>query len=110
MLAFADELSVALSQSKRKEIELNIYVGNLAPEATEAELTALFKAYGQVTSVEVKRELFSGVSKGFGFVAMPGRAHSLAAMAGLNGKDLHGRPLRINEAQDRPPAGGRRRR
>jgi RNA recognition motif-containing protein len=85
---------------------MNIYVGNLAPEATETELTELFKAFGQVGSVQVMRELFTGASKGFGFIEMPGRAHSMAAISGLNGKELHGRPLRVNEAQ---PRGGRRR-
>jgi RNA recognition motif-containing protein len=48
--------------------------------------------------------MFSGASKGFGFVEMPGKAHSLAAIAGLNGKDFHGQPLRVNEAR----ANGRR--
>ena len=52
------------------------------------------------------RELFTGASKGFGFIEMPGRAHSMAAIAGLNGKEVNGKPLRVNEAQ---PRGGRRR-
>lgn len=86
---------------------MNIYVGNLAVEVTEQELMELFKGFGQVKSVQVMRELFSGASKGFGFVEMPGKAHSQAAIMGLNGKDLRGQPLRVNEA--RPPAPGRRR-
>ena len=85
---------------------MNIYVGNLAPETTETELTELFKAFGQVGSVQVMRELFTGASKGFGFIEMPGRAHSMAAISSLNGKELNGKPLRVNEAQ---PARGRRR-
>lgn len=85
---------------------MNIYVGNLAPETTETELTEAFKAFGQVGSVQVMRELFTGASKGFAFVEMPGRQHSLAAIAGLNGKELLGRPMRVNEAQ--PPRRGRR--
>lgn len=84
---------------------MNIYVGNLAPEVTETDLTNAFKAFGQVKSAQVMRELFSGASKGFGFVEMPGRQHSLDAIAGLNGKDFHGRPLRVNEAR---PKTGRR--
>jgi RNA recognition motif-containing protein len=55
----------------------------------------------------VKRDLFSGVSKGFGFVDMPGRQQSINAMTGLNGRDLNGKPLSVNEAQGR--AGGKRR-
>ena len=89
---------------------MDIFVGNLAPEATEAELLDLFKAFGEVRSAEVKRDLFSGASKGFAFVEMPGKAHSLAAIAGLNGKDLHGRPLRVNEAHGRAGGGGGSRR
>ena len=85
---------------------MNIYVGNLAPTVTEDQLIEAFKAFGQVTSAQVMRELFSGASKGFGFVEMPGRAHSLAAISGLNGKDFHGQPLRVNEA--RPRNNGRR--
>jgi RNA recognition motif-containing protein len=80
---------------------MNIFVGNLAPETTEAELAELFKAFGQVKSAEVKRELFTGNSRGFGFVEMPGKQQSLNAIAGLNGKELHGKPLKVNEARER---------
>ena len=80
---------------------MNIFVGNLAPNVTEEQLIEAFKVFGQVKSAEVKRELFTGVSKGFGFVEMPGRAHSIAAINGLNGKDFHGQPLRVNEAHER---------
>jgi RNA recognition motif-containing protein len=89
---------------------MNIFVGNLAPEVTEAELTDAFKQFGQVKEVQVMRELFSGASKGFGFVEMPGKAHSLAAIAALNGKDFHGKPLRVNEARPKMNGGGSRRR
>lgn len=88
---------------------MNIFVGNLAPETTETEIEALFKAFGQVKSVQVMRDLFSGASRGFGFVEMPGKAHSLAAIGALNGKDLHGKPLRLNEAMPRAVGGSRRR-
>jgi RNA recognition motif-containing protein len=80
---------------------MQIFVGNLAPNVTEDQLLEAFKAFGQVTSAEVKRELFTGASKGFGFVEMPGKAHSLAAINALNGKDFHGQPLRVNEAHAR---------
>ena len=88
---------------------MNIFVGNLALETDETELTDLFKAFGQVKSVQVMRELFSGASKGFGFVEMPGKSHSLAAIAALDGKDLHGKPLRVNEAMARGSGGMRHR-
>ncbi|HZP91478.1 MAG TPA: RNA-binding protein [Burkholderiales bacterium] len=81
---------------------MNIFVGNLAPEVTETDLVELFATFGQVKSAEVKRDLFSGKAKGFGFVEMPGRNHSLTAIAGLNGKEFKGQVLRVNEARDRP--------
>lgn len=78
---------------------MEIYVGNLADTTTEDDLVTLFRAFGDVRSAEVKRELFTGKSKGFGFVDMPGRQHSLAAISGLNGKPFNGQALRVNEAQ-----------
>ena len=87
---------------------MNIYVGNLGPDVTEAELADLFRPFGQVTSVQLMRELFTGKARGFGFVEMPGKQHSLAAIAGLNGKEFAGRPLKVNEARPRPERGGRR--
>ena len=88
---------------------MNIFVGNLSPEVTETDLAELFSPFGQVKSTEVKRELFSGAGKGFGFVDMPGRSHSLAAIAGLDGKDFKGQPLRVNEAMARGSGGMRHR-
>jgi len=85
---------------------MNIFVGNLGPDATETEITELFKPFGQVGSVQLVRELFTGKGKGFGFVEMPGRRQSLEAIASLNGKEFAGRPLMVNEARPRP---GRRR-
>lgn len=78
---------------------MQIFIGNLAPEATEEDVMALFQAFGQVKTVQIARDLFSGVSKGFGFVEMPGKAHSIAAISGLNGKDLKGNPLKVNESR-----------
>jgi RNA recognition motif-containing protein len=86
---------------------LNIFVGNLGPEVTEAELAELFKPFGQVASVQIMRELFTGKCRGFGFVEMPGRQQSAAAIAGLNGRELGGRPMKVNEARERPQRGRR---
>jgi len=85
-----------------------IYVGNLGDEVTEKQIEDLFKPFGQVSSVELLREMFTGKLKGFGFVEMPGRAHSMPAIAGLNGKDLAGRALKVNEARPRIERGRRR--
>lgn len=87
---------------------MNIFVGNLAAEVTERDLEELFRPFGQVKSTEVKRELFSGRPKGFGFVEMPGRNHSIAAITALNGKEFKGQVLRVNEARERPERGRRR--
>ena len=87
---------------------MNIFVGNLAQEVTEADLADLFKPFGQVKSTQIKRDMFSGATKGFGFVEMPGRNHSLAAISALNGKDFKGQPLRVNEAREAPLRGRRR--
>jgi RNA recognition motif-containing protein len=87
---------------------MNIFVGNLGPDVTEAEIAELFKPFGQVASVQVVRELFTGKGKGFGFVEMPGKQQSRDAIAGLNGKELAGRPMKVNEARPRPERGHRR--
>lgn len=88
---------------------MEIYVGNLAESTTEEDLLVLFKSFGEVRSTHIKRDLFSGVSKGFGFVEMPGRQHSLAAISGLNGKEFKGQNIRVNEAQGPRGKGPRRR-
>jgi cold-inducible RNA-binding protein len=87
---------------------MNIFVGNLDPDVTEAQIADIFKPFGQVGSVQVVRELFTGKAKGFGFVEMPGKRQSLNAIAGLNGKELAGRPMTVNEARPRPERGRRR--
>jgi RNA recognition motif-containing protein len=89
-------------------VGMNIFVGNLGPDVTEVEVADLFKPFGRVESVQLVRELFTGKLRGFGFVEMPGKQHSLAAIAGLNGKELSGRPLKVNEARPRPDRGHRR--
>ncbi|MGQ9627332.1 MAG: RNA recognition motif domain-containing protein [Anaerolineae bacterium] len=80
---------------------MNIYVGNLPREATEADLREAFQAFGQVTSVTIIKDKFSGESRGFGFVEMPSKAEAQSAIAELNGKELKGRTLTVNEARPR---------
>ena len=85
---------------------MNIYVGNLARELTQEDLEEAFKAFGQVTSVTIIKDKFSGEPRGFGFIEMPGKAEAQAAIAGMNGKELKGRVLNVNEAQRRTDRGG----
>ena len=90
---------------------MNIYVGNLLRDVTEEDLRQTFEAFGKVESVTIIKEKFSGESRGFGFVEMPAKAEAQSAITGLNGKELKGRPLKVNEARPRPQGrrgGGRR--
>ncbi len=89
---------------------MNIYVGNLPREATEADLREAFQAFGQVATVTIIKDKFSGESRGFGFVEMPSKDEAQAAIAGLNGKELKGRTLTVNEARPRPEGRGDRER
>jgi RNA recognition motif-containing protein len=80
---------------------VNIYVGNLSFDTTEDELRNAFAAYGEVSSVAVIKDKLSGQSRGFGFVDMAGKPEGNAAMQALNGTDLNGRSLTVNEAKPR---------
>jgi RNA recognition motif-containing protein len=80
---------------------MNIYVGNLSREVTEDDLRQAFEAFGQVASVSVITDKFSGESRGFGFVEMPAKAEAESAINGLNGTELKGRTLNVNEARPR---------
>ena len=80
---------------------MNIYVGNLSFDLTEEDLRKAFESYGQVETATMVKDKFSGQSRGFGFVEMPTKAEAIAAINGLNGKDLNGRTLSVNEARPR---------
>ena len=86
----------------------NLYVGNLPHSTTEAELRTVFEAHGAVEKVSVVTDRETGRSRGFGFVEMTNPAEADKAIAALNGTELSGRALKINEAQpktDRPKSG-----
>lgn len=85
---------------------MNIYVGNLSFDTTEADLREAFATYGEVSSVSVIKDKFSGQSRGFAFVEMSGKSEAEAAMQNLNGKDLNGRTLTVNEAKPREERSG----
>ena len=80
---------------------MNIYVGNLSYSLSEEELRDAFAAHGEVSSVKILSDRETGRSRGFGFVEMPNQSEGEAAVEQLNGKDLGGRALRVNEARPR---------
>ena len=82
---------------------MNIYVGNLGYDMTDDELKAAFQAYGEVDSARVITDRDTGRSKGFGFVEMSDNDQALAAIDGLNGTELGGRAITVNEARPKPP-------
>lgn len=84
---------------------MNLYVGNLPFETAEEELRKLFEDFGQVSSVNILRDKFTGKSRGFGFVEMPVGEEAQKAIERLNGKELRGRALRVNEAKPRTDSG-----
>ena len=85
---------------------MNIYVGNLSYEVTEEDLRKAFEEFGQVESVKIITDMYSGRSKGFAFIEMPETAGAEAAINGLNGKEIKGRTMNVNKA--RPRSEGRR--
>ena len=84
---------------------MNIYVGNLSFEVSGENLRQAFEAFGQVSSATVVKDRYSGQPRGFGFVEMPDRAEAQAAIENLNGKDLLGQQMNVNEARPRTDRG-----
>jgi len=84
---------------------MKIYVGNLPHEVTEDELRQEFATFGEVTSVSIVKDKYSGRPRGFGFVEMTSVSQGQAAIAGLNGKTLRDQALTVNAA--RPPSDNR---
>jgi RNA recognition motif-containing protein len=88
---------------------VNIYVGNLSSDITEEDVRGAFEPFGQVESAKIIKDKYSGESRGFGFVEMPSADEAKAAITGLNGKELKGKTLNVNEARprtERPRGGG----
>jgi RNA recognition motif-containing protein len=84
---------------------MNIYVGNLSFDVSEENLRQVFEPFGQVSSITIIKDKYSGQSRGFGFVEMPDRAQAQAAIEGLNGKEVSGRQMTVNEARPRTDRG-----
>jgi len=85
---------------------MNIYVGNLSFDTSDADLQAAFAAHGEVTSARVITDRDTGRSRGFGFVEMPSSDEANAALSALDGTELDGRSLKVNEARPRAERGG----
>ena len=85
---------------------MNIYVGNLDRQVTEDELKKSFEAFGEVTSVKIIKDMYSGESKGFGFVEMADAATGKTAMQEMDGKEIKGRAIRCSEARQRTGGSG----
>lgn len=81
---------------------MRIYVGNFVYETTEEELRESFEAHGTVEEISIVRDRDTGRSKGFGFVEMPTAGEAEAAISALNGKEVNGRVITVNEARPRP--------
>jgi len=90
---------------------MKIYVGKLSLKVNEDDLKQAFEAYGKVEEVKVIKDKYTGESRGFAFIEMPTKAEALSAISGLNGKELKGDTIVVNEARPRPEGqdrGGRR--
>ena len=85
---------------------MKIYVGNLSYNVTEEELRQALEAFGPVNSATIIKDKNTGQSKGFGFVEMEAAANGKSAIEGLNGKELKGRAIVVNEARPRPEGSG----
>jgi len=80
---------------------MNIYVGNLAYQTTEDELRSAFESYGEVSSINIITDKYTGKAKGFAFVEMSDQGEASAAIEGLNNQELNGRAMNVNEARPR---------
>lgn len=80
---------------------MNIYVGNLPWGLSEEDLREAFEAFGEVVSIKIIKDKFTGRSRGFGFVEMPNQEEGESAISALNGKDFKGREIVVNQARPR---------
>ena len=86
---------------------MNIYIGNMSFDTTEDQLRQAFEGFGEVSTVKIIMDRDSGRPKGFAFVEMSSQDEATAAIGGLNGQDLNGRALNVNEAKPRTEGGNR---
>ncbi len=86
---------------------MNIYIGNMSFDTTEDQLRQAFAGFGEVSTVSIITDKYSGEPRGFAFVEMSAKDEAIAAISGLNGQELNGRALNVNDAKPRAEGGGR---
>jgi cold-inducible RNA-binding protein len=91
---------------EREKNMKNLFVGNMSFQTTEAELRSMFEPFGQVSRVHIAMDRETGRARGFAFVEMPNDAEAAKAIAGLDGKEVGGRNLKVNEARPKSASGG----
>jgi RNA recognition motif-containing protein len=99
----SDDLAIVSMLFHQKDTCVNIFVGNLAFNATDQDIRQLFEPYGVVDTINIITDRYTGQSRGFGFVEMPDTRAAQAAIQGLQGTALGGRTLNVNEAKPREP-------
>ncbi len=85
---------------------MNIYIGNMSFDTTEDQLRQAFEGFGEVSTVSIITDRYTGEPRGFAFVEMAEKSEAIAAISGLNGQELNGRELNVNEAKPRAQGGG----
>ncbi len=88
---------------------MNIYIGNMSYDTTEDQLREAFTAFGEVSTVNIITDKYDNRPKGFAFVEMVEKEAAMAAISGLNGKEMNGRELNVNEAKPKKDSGSRNR-
>ena len=95
-----------IDSRESKEFMLNIYVGNLPRNTNEDEVSAMFSEHGKVAETKLIKDQYTNELRGFGFIEMPEKEEALQAIQNVNGKELNGRVLVVNEAKPRENRGG----
>jgi RNA recognition motif-containing protein len=98
--------SSSLRDKQKTECRMNIYIGNLSFDTAEENLRQAFQGYGEVSKVNIIADRYTGKSRGFGFVEMPTKGEAQAAITGLNGQEMDGQTLNVNEARPRTERSG----
>jgi cold-inducible RNA-binding protein len=94
-----------LIRDEKMECSVNIYIGNVSFDTTEEQLRQAFESYGEVSAVNIISDRDTGRPRGFAFVEMSVRDNAIAAISGLNGREMNGRTLNVGQAKSRPQNG-----